>query len=98
MWGAKPRGHGVPGFLELLGQVGSDKRVFKVIIFRPVDAKLLVVRDQSQDGLKALGCFELSFSTPTLPRVDCEQLQGVLGRQRLPKLLLTLRREQSNMV
>lgn len=36
--------HG-PGFLELLHQVVTDNRVFKVVILRPVDPKLLVALD-----------------------------------------------------
>ena len=72
----------------------EDFFVLNVIMLCPVDSKLPVLGDQFQDCPKALGCVELSVSTPTFPGIDCEQLQGILWGQRLPQLLLTLRRER----
>lgn len=65
-------------------QVIGDVFILKVIIHCPVDSKLPVLGDQFQDGPEALGCVELSDSTPTFPGIDCEQLQGILCGQRLP--------------
>lgn len=90
-WGANPRGERVPGFCKLPLQVLSNNRVFKVVILCPVDAKLLVVQDQFQDGLKSLSCAELRLLAAMLPGIDCQELQGILLWQGLPKLLLTLR-------
>lgn len=72
-------------------QVFRDLLMSKVIIHCPVDLKLFVLGDQFQDGSEALGCVEFSYSTPILPGIDCEQLQGILWGQRVPQLLLTLR-------
>ena len=76
-------------------QVFGDVLILKVIIRCPVDLKLPVLGDQFQDCPEALGCDELSVSTPTFPGIDCEQLQGILWGQQLPQLLLTLRRERN---
>lgn len=75
-------------------QVVGDLLVLKVIIGCPVDSKLLVLYDQFQDCPEALGCLKIDKSISTLPGIDREQLQGVLWGQRLPQLLLTLRREK----
>lgn len=83
-----------PGFLELPLHVRTNHRMCKVVILCPVDAKLPVVGDQCQDGVEPLSCDEVRLPSCALPRVDGQELQGVLRRQGLPKLLLTLRGEK----
>ena len=51
--------------------------------------------ERLEEGPEVIGCcyFFLIFIR-MFPYIDSEQLQGVLWRQRLPQLLLTLRRER----
>ena len=74
-------GSGAPGSLHLGQEEVPYGLILEAVIDGPEDAELLIFCDQIQHRQETFCRVELRRPAPTLPGIDGEELQGVLGGQ-----------------